>query len=114
MAKVIQITQYEANDGSMFTTEAAANAHDFMLENKAEIDRTAEMFCNSIQAIDRSRSGKTNTVSEFLAWYLPWIDAGKPGVERVAFDTPKETAVEVTAEAPAAPVVDAEAGAEMF
>lgn len=101
MAKVVTVTQYEANDGSLFLTEAECNAHDFMLENKAEIDAATEAFVNTIGAIDRSRNMKINTASEFLAFYIPWVQAGKPAVERTVFDTPKE-----------APVVEGEAAAE--
>ena len=93
MAKVIQVTQYEANDGSLFLTEAEANAHDFKLENGAAIDAATEAFVNTIGAIDRSRNMKINTAAEFLAFYLPWVEAGKPVVERTVFDTPKEVAV---------------------
>ena len=44
MAKVIQVTQYEANDGSLFLTEAECDAHDFKLLNGAKIDAAKEAF----------------------------------------------------------------------
>lgn len=99
MAIVRQITQYEAVDGSIFNTAAECDAHEFMLENKAEIDAAVEAFVNTIGAIDRSRSGKMNTAAEFLAFYLPWVAAGKPVVERTVFDTPKPEKVEAEGEA---------------
>lgn len=97
MAKVVTVTQYEANDGSLFLTEAECNAHDFKLENGAKIAAAAEAFVNTIKAIDRSRNMQINTVSNFLAFYLPWVEAGCPVVERTEFDTPKEV-VEVSEE----------------
>lgn len=99
MAKVVTVTQYEANDGSLFLSAAEADAHDFMLENKAEIDAATEAFVNTLGAIDRSRNMKINVASEFLAFYIPWVQAGKPVVERTVFDTPKAEAVEVSDEA---------------
>ena len=86
MAIVRQITQYEAKDGSVFLTEAECDAHEFMLDNKAEIDAATEAFVNTIGAVGRSRNGKINTSSEFLAFYIPWVAAGKPVVERTVFE----------------------------
>lgn len=90
MAKVVVVTQYEANDGSLFLTEAECDAHEFLLANKVEIEAAAEAFANTVGAIDRSRSIKVNGATEFLAFYIPWVEAGKPVVERTKFDTPKE------------------------
>lgn len=95
MAKIVQVTQYEAEDGSLFLSAAEADAHDFKLKNGAEIDAAAEAFVNTVGAIDRSRNMKINTVGEFLAFYLPWVEAGKPVVERTVFDTEKAAAPEV-------------------
>ena len=89
MAKIVTVTQYEANDGSLFLTEAECNAHDFKLENGAKIEAAKEAFLNTIGAADRSRSMQGNTVEAFLAFYLPWVEAGEPVVERTVFDTPK-------------------------
>lgn len=124
MAKAIQIVQYQANDGSLFTSEAEANAHDFKLENGEKITRAAEAFANTIGAADRSRSMKMNTAEEFLAFYLPWVEAGEPDVERTVFDTVKEEAKTTDAEQKAEEAVKATeqdadeaqagAGAEMF
>lgn len=105
MAKVVTITQYEANDGSLFLTEAECNAHDFKLENGAAIDAAAEAYANTMKLTDRSRSMQVNTVSAFLAFYLPWVEAGKPEVERTVFDTPKDAPV--VAEAAVAEVAEA-------
>lgn len=92
MAKVIQVTQYEANDGSLFLTEAECDAHDFKLLNGAKIDAAKEAFLNTTKAIDRSRNMQGNVIENFLAFYLPWVEAGKPVVERTVFDTPKAVA----------------------
>ena len=89
MAKVIQVTQYEANDGSLFLTEAECDAHDFKLLNGAKIDAAKEAFLNTTKAIDRSRNMQGNVIENFLAFYLPWVEAGEPVVERTVFDTPK-------------------------
>ena len=43
MAKIVTVTQYEANDGSLFLSEAECNAHDFKLENGAKIEAVNEM-----------------------------------------------------------------------
>lgn len=107
MAIAIQITQYQAEDGSLFTSAAECDAHDFKLKNGAEIDAAAEAFVNTIGAIDRSRNMKTNVVGEFLAFYLPWVEAGKPVVERTVFDTPKPEEVATVVDGEAAPVVEA-------
>lgn len=93
MAKIVTVTQYEANDGSLFLSEAECNAHDFKLENGAKIEAAVEAFANTMKLVDRSRSMQSNTVASFLAFYLPWVEAGCPEVERVAFDTPKEVKV---------------------
>lgn len=98
VAKVIQVVQYEANDGSIFTSAAEADAHDFKLEHGAKIEAAATAFVNTIGAIDRSRNMQINTVTNFLAFYLPWVEAGEPEVERTVFDSPKEVKAE-TAEA---------------
>jgi len=103
MAKVVTVVQYEAVDGSVFTSEAECNAHEFKLAHGAEIDAAAEAFLNTIGAIDRSRNMQGNVVKNFLAFYLPWVDAGKPAVERTVFDTPKEVV-----EAPVADEVKSE------
>ena len=47
MAKVVTVTQYEAQDGSLFLTEHECDAHDFKLENGAKIDVMAEAFLNT-------------------------------------------------------------------
>jgi hypothetical protein len=124
MAKAIQITQYEANDGSLFLSAAEADAHDFKLENGEKIRKAGEAFVNTIGAADRSRNMKLNTVEEFLAFYLPWVEAGEPEVERTVFDTPKEEAKTADADEKADEAVKATeqdadeaqagAGAEMF
>lgn len=104
MAKIVTVTQYEANDGSLFLSEAECNAHDFKLENGAKIDAAVEAFANTNKLIDRSRSMQMNTAATFLAFYLPWVEAGCPEVERTVFDTPKEVKV---AEAEVADAVEA-------
>ncbi|QQV88335.1 hypothetical protein Fifi44_00032 [Erwinia phage Fifi44] len=121
MAKVVTVTQYEANDGSLFLSEAEANAHDFKLENGAQIEAAAEAFVNTIGAIDRSRNMQVNTVTNFLAFYLPWVEAGRPTVERTVFDTPKEAKVveddaakAADAEVAQAPVEAGEEAAPLF
>lgn len=90
MAKVVTVTQYEAVDGSIFNTEAECNAHEFKLENGAKIKAAVEAFLNTVGAADRSRSIKGNVAEDFLAFYLPWMDAGCPEVERTVFDAVKE------------------------
>lgn len=94
MAVAIQITQYQAKDGSLFTSAAEADAHDFKLENGAKIEAARESFLNSTGAIDRSRNMQGNVVDNFLAFYLPWVEAGSKPVERTVFDTPKEAKAE--------------------
>jgi len=107
MAKVVTVTQYEAIDGSLFTSEAECNAHEFRLANGAKIDAATEAFLNTVGAIDRSRNMQANTIKNFLSFYLPWVEAGEPVVERTVFDTPKET------EAPVAEEAKAEVAAEV-
>ena len=107
MAKVVTVTQYEAQDGSLFLTEHECDAHDFKLENGAKIDVMAEAFLNTVGAIDRSRNMQKNVIEAFLAFTLPRLAAGAElePVERTKFDTPKaekevvEGAAEVAAEA---------------
>lgn len=107
MAKVVQIQMYEANDGSQFPTAAEADAHDFKLEHADKITAAAEAFVNTTKRIDRARSSATNMVGEFLAFYIPWMEAGCPEVERTAFDTPKpEKVVEVDATTSATEATD--------
>lgn len=91
MAKVIQVTQYEANDGSLFLSAAEADAHDFKLENGEKIRVMTEAFLNTKGAIDRSRNMQANVIEEFLAFTLPRLAAGTEmeEVERTVFDTPK-------------------------
>ena len=110
MAIVRQITQYEAKDGSLFLTEAECNQHEFLLDNKAEIDAAGEAFVNTIGACGRSRNGKLNTVSEFLSFYIPWVEAGKPVVERTVMEP--EVVEAPVAEGVAEVAADAVDGAE--
>lgn len=84
-----QVVKYETADGSSFDTEQEALAHEFKLENGETIRIAAESFVNTIGAIDRSRNMQLNTISNFLAFYLPWKDAGSVFVERTVEDTPK-------------------------
>lgn len=98
MAKIVTIEMYVANDGSQFATAAEADAYDFKLENAEKINAAAEAFVNTTKRIDRARVTATNLVGEFLAFYIPWMEAGCPEVERTEFDTPKpEKVVEVDA-----------------
>ncbi|AGV99235.1 hypothetical protein PM1_019 [Pectobacterium phage PM1] len=105
MAKVVTVTQYEAVDGSLFLSEAECNAHEFKLENGARIEAAAEAFLNTTKAIDRSRNMQGNVIANFLAFYLPWVEAGSPAVERTVFDTPKAEKVEGAEGEAAAPAV---------
>lgn len=90
MAKIVTVTQYEAVDGSVFLTESECDAHEFMLENGVKINAAADAFLNTTKAIDRSRNMQLNVIKNFLAFYLPWVEAGEPVVERTVFDTVKE------------------------
>ena len=112
MAKLVTVVQYEAVDGSQFLSEAECNAYEFMLENKAEIDAAGEAFVNTVGAIDRSRNMKLNVVSEFLSFYIPWVEAGKPVVERTVPDTVKEETAPAEAVAEASAEVAAVAEGE--
>lgn len=94
-----QIVQFETADGSLFATEAEALAHEFKLENGETIRIAAESFVNTIGAIDRSRNMQLNTIGNFLAFYLPWKDAGSVFVERTVEDTPKPEVVATEGEA---------------
>lgn len=89
MATIKTVVQYETVDGSIFLTEAEANQYEFLLENKVEITFAAEAYANTLGAADRSRSIKLNAASDFLAFYIPWVAAGKPEVERTVFDAVK-------------------------
>lgn len=116
MAKVIEVVQYEANDGSRFNTAAEADAHDFKLENGAKIALYTENFLNATGAIDRSRNMQKNTIEAFLAYHLAQTAAGtvETPVERTVFDTPKADPVKVddaekTADEAVAPAVEDEA-----
>ena len=95
MAKVVTVTQYQANDGSLFLSEVECNAHDFKLENGEKIDVMADAFLNATGAIDRSRNMQRNVIEAFLAFTLPRLAAGEElvPVERTVFDTPKEVKV---------------------
>lgn len=92
MAKIVTVTQYEANDGSLFLTAHECDAHDFKLENGAKIDVMVDAYLNTTGAIDRSRNMQKNTIESFLAFHLPRVAAGTElePVERTVFDTPKE------------------------
>lgn len=121
----VQITQYQTEDGSVFLSLAEAEAHEFKLKNGELIRVAAESFVNAKGAIDRSRNMQLNTITDFLAFYLPWVEAGSVFVERTVEDTPKPVAVEgaeaaaevageVPAEVEAAPAVDGEPEAPLF
>lgn len=121
MAVVIQVTQYQAKDGSLFLTEHECDAHDFKLENGAKIEVIAEAFLNTTGAIDRSRNMQKNVIEAFLAFHLPRVAAGTElePVERTKFDTPKAEkevvdAAAEQAEAAVAEPVDGEEPAPVF
>lgn len=96
MAKIIEVVQYEANDGSRFNSAAEADAYDFKLENSAKIELMADAYLNTIGAIDRSRNMQKNTIEAFLSFHLPRVAAGTEmePVERTVLDTPKPEKVE--------------------
>lgn len=117
MAKVIEVVQYEANDGSRFNSAAEADAHDFKLENSAKIDLISDAYLNTIGAIDRSRNMQKNTIEAFLAFHLPRVAAGTDlePVERTVFDTPKaDKAPEAETEAAAEAEAEVPAGEPVF
>lgn len=110
MAKVIEVVQYEANDGSRFNSAVEADAHDFKLANGAKIALYTENYLNATGAIDRSRNMQKNTIEAFLSFHLGRIEAGtvEETIERTVFDTPKAEPVVVEGEAAAEPAVVAE------
>ena len=116
MAKVVTVTQYEAQDGSLFLTEHECDAHDFKLENGAKIDVIADAFLNTTGAIDRSRNMQKNVIEAFLAFHLPRVAAGTElePVERTKFDTPKaeKEVTDAAAETAEAEVGDADGVSE--
>ena len=121
MAKVVTVTQYEANDGSLFLTAHECDAHDFKLENGAKIDAITEAYLNTVGAIDRSRNMQKNTIEAFLSYHLDRVNKGtvEEVVERTKFDTPKAEkevvdAAAEQAEAAVAEPVDGEEPAPVF
>lgn len=84
---------YVCADGSQFPTEAEADAYEFLQANKAEIDGAAEAFVNTMGKCGRARSAGINFVNEFLAFYIPWAEAGKPVVERTVMEPEKPEVV---------------------
>ena len=121
MAVVIQVTQYQAKDGSLFLTEQECDAHDFKLENGAKIELYTDNFLNATGAIDRSRNMQKNTIEAFLSYHLDRVNKGtvEEVVERTKFDTPKAEkevvdAAAEQAEAAVAEPVDGEEPAPVF
>ena len=121
MAVVIQVTQYQAKDGSLFLTEHECDAHDFKLENGAKIELYTDNFLNATGAIDRSRNMQKNTIEAFLSYHLDRVNKGtaEEVVERTKFDTPKAEkevvdAAAEQAEAAVAEPVDGEEPAPVF
>lgn len=97
MAVVKQITQYETKDGKVFLTLEEAELYEFQLDNQAEIDAAVEAYLNTVKLADRARSIQGNASRNFLAFYIKWIQDGKPAVERTVFDTPKVDKAEADA-----------------
>ena len=121
MAVVIQVTQYQAKDGSLYLTEHECDAHDFKLENGAKIELYTDNFLNATGAIDRSRNMQKNTIEAFLSYHLDRVNKGtvEEVVERTKFDTPKAEkevvdAAAEQAEAAVAEPVDGEEPAPVF
>lgn len=108
MAKIIEVVQYEANDGSRFNSALEADAHDFKLANGAKIALYTENYLNATGAIDRSRNMQKNTIESFLSFHLAAIEAGtvEVAIERTVFDTPKAEPVVVEGETAAEPVAE--------
>lgn len=99
---IAAVQMFPTADGQVFTTLEEAQAHQFQLDNEALLNSIAENHANDLKLIDRARSGRVNAVKEFLAWYLPWVEAGSPDIERTAFDTPKEERAKKASEEEAA------------
>ncbi len=104
---------FVTEDGQKFDTAEEAQAHQFALENDAELTAIVENHCNDLKLIDRSRALRAGAAKEFMAWYMQWDANGRPTIERTVFDSepaPRKKKGEGDAEAPAeeeAPVADA-------
>lgn len=105
---------FVTEDGQKFDTAEEAQAHQFALENDAELTAIVENHCNDLKLIDRSRALRAGAAKEFLAWFMQWDAIGRPTIERTVFDsepTPrkKKGESEGDTEAPAeeTPVADA-------
>jgi hypothetical protein len=71
-------------DGAVqtFETEVLAQAAVAVIENGAQYAASAADFCTFKGYTDRNAVGKTNVITEFLAW----VDAGKASPAPVADD----------------------------
>ena len=84
-------------DGAVqtFATETLALAAVAVIENGAQYAKSAADFCAHKGYIDRNAVGKTNVITEFLAW----VDAGKASLAPVADDAAEDVAPAVDANA---------------
>lgn len=78
---------FVTEDGQQFNSAEEAQAHQFALENDAELTAVVENHLNDLKLIDRSRALRSGAAKEFLGWYMQWEAAGRPTIERTVFDS---------------------------
>lgn len=80
MARIVEITRYESEDGTLFNTLEEANSHDTLMKNKEHIASVVEAYADANKLVDRVRARVVKEASAFLAFYLTYNDSSCPEV----------------------------------
>jgi hypothetical protein len=70
MPELKQMQVFITTDGKQFEDEAAALAHETMLENEEEVALVAESYVNSQMLVGRTRAFNQNVAKDFAAFLL--------------------------------------------
>ena len=91
---IVSLQVFQTADGQQFPTQAAAEAHQFGLDNQATLSAVAESFVNAADLSGRARSGSTNKCVEVVSFL---VSQGLVDLELLAAHTPIAPSAELAA-----------------
>lgn len=91
---IVSLQVFQTADGQQFPTQAAAEAHQFGLDNQATLTSVAESFVNAAELSGRARSGSANKCVEVVSFL---VSQGLVDLELLAAHTPIAPSAELAA-----------------
>lgn len=67
---IVSMQVFQTADGQQFSTQAAAEAHQFSLDNQATLDNVATSFVNAAELVGRARTGSANKAVEVISFLV--------------------------------------------